>query len=786
MPNRRDDNDDGSSPWATDEILTGPAPTFEWNRTEPDNEAEARAASEPTKRNSVLVALGCTAALIVGTAILWPRDADPSGATNVDVAPETTLGTLPSTSDDVETGDPDAAPSAPVRGDDTEGVLAPPTQDSTDDVGQIDLPDPVAAISAPTELVMVTTSEIVTLSLPSGLVRRVELVGPTRSEIVVAPDASAVLDENGLNIVPRVGPSLQVDVGSGSDRGSYLNGWDADETGATRFFVETFGPGDDQRFTVGVDGEQSPYEPDPSRAGFFSFFGNLRSQGGEQIVNDAGGVYVIAPDGGVERLSTGQAVAANPGFVLLRECDAQLACGYSILNRETGERQASTATTEQLAVGYGFDLAPDGTSALVDEWYGDERRLIDLSDGDTIATSPTLSGSSRNTRWAADSSGVFMPGMSSPGITFLDRTSGELVQFGTELGQILELGVRMPDTELDAFDNIVATRSFGLSVELSEPAELDVVVLSELGSMALLDLDETQASVWTTPTARGRTAPDLFAIGSEVIVVPENGTRGFVTTFGHSTPIELAEGVEPPESPRFPGPTPDVMWTSQNDGTDGVEHQVVQIRDGALPADGGGAVQLTNSELLGEDGTGQLVARLSGAVHVVGVTDTSKLTDGDLLALGPDHALVRTCDETLRCSVDRIVRETGAPMPATGEQLPETVDVLATAHSVGDPQLSPRLSGTISPNGDAAFVSGATAENVTKWWLVDFVSGRHFEVPAPAGGQPILWNAQASAATYLSDGSVVVIDRQAEQTATVVGLGAVHAITSVGAAFADE
>ncbi|MEP6296091.1 MAG: hypothetical protein ABJ382_02105, partial [Ilumatobacter sp.] len=581
----------------------------------------------------------------------WPRSGESDEAAPAKPDPVTTLGTLPSI-------DATAIPTSllPTEPDDFLAT-APDIQDA--DATAIDLPDAVAAIAEPTEIVVVSNSEILTLSLPSATIRRVQVSSTVESGVVVAPDASAWFAGSDLNILPRIGSALTVDVSNGGTGGGYVRDWVTDESGSTQFLIDTFTGIENVQYIVDIDGEVAQFETDTSSFDTFDFYGGLRSGVGGTIVNDAGGVYVIGSDDEVERLSTGRALASNDGFVLLRECDESLDCGYVVLDRATGERHPSPATTEQLGNSYGFDLAPDGTALVAYGYDGQERRMVDLVGGTVIAEADYYLGGDRNTLWAADSSGVFAVNTNGTGLNFTDRISGNSVEFGEEFGRISGLGVRMPDAELGPLEAIVTTRTLNFSEAPSTPIGFDVAVLGRLGAMAFVDLDTGTSSTWSVPFIGGNNAPDLVTDGNEILVVPAGGNDGFITTFGETRPLELPDGATSPGFPRFPAGSVGTVWSPHDSQVGGVDHEVVAIGDN-VDTTASGDITLDNSELLGEDGTGRLVARVSGDVFVVDDVGTTRLTDGDLLALGPNHAIVRNCDDALQCSVVLTDRASGA------------------------------------------------------------------------------------------------------------------------------
>lgn len=780
------ETDGDGSPWATDDIVAGPAPDFVWDQPDPPVADDPSRRDDPRRRNHVLVALGTVLVLGLGAIALWPGDEDPAESSDIADQPDTTLGTLPDSADGNEDDEP---PSTSAADDETtektnDDLLASGSAEVVGDVTSIELPVGVAAIEDPTEIVINAAGELVTVSLPSGTVRRAGVSGSLGSGFVVGPDATAWFDGSAVKLLPRIGPALTVDLDTTPSSGGYLSDWVVDETGTTQFLVDVFDQNENRQVTVSTTGEVAEYEADTSRFDSFGFYGGFRASGGEAILNDAGGTYVISPDDTVSRISSGRALAANDGFVLLRECDESLVCGYLVHDRLTDERRPTPVTSDDLGRPFGFDLAPDGSATLAYDEGGQERTMVDLVDGGVVTGVGLTIGPERNTQWAPDSSGVFTPNPSGDGLLFIDRASGESVRFAAELGRVSGLGVRATDAELVESSNVVVSRPLEFSEAPTGPTGLNLVVLGDLGSMAHLDLDGRAAAVWSVPATPGSNAPDLFPVGDEVVVLPRGATGGFVSAFGSTTPLALPDDAEAPGYQRFPASEPTVVWSPRNGRTDGVDHQVVRIHSGGAPADLGGAVSLNNSELLGGDGQGRLVARIAGDVFVVAVIGTTKLTEGELLALGPDHALVRTCDDALQCSVDRLDRTT-VTVSSPPSRSPALEDLFSFGRPVLEPGRSPLLSDTMSPDGTAAIVRVGESGEPGEWAMADFTTGGRIDLPSPANGQPIIWNADGSVAAFISDGDVVLVDRVAGRTSTLEGLGEVRSITDVDPSFSE-
>jgi hypothetical protein len=69
--------------------------------------------------------------------------------------------------------------------------------------------------------------------------------------------------------------------------------------------------------------------------------------------------------------------------------------------------------------------------------------LVDLSSGSTVVVTDNGSYARSKSVWAAGSEGVFRTSLTSSGLEFLDRATGDVTSFAAELGTLGEFGVRL-------------------------------------------------------------------------------------------------------------------------------------------------------------------------------------------------------------------------------------------------------------------------------------------------------------------------------------------------------
>lgn len=799
------DAPDGPSPWATDDIEISSAPTeFDWTAVSPSAASastndgdDAEDGGGPSRRGFAIAGI-VAAVAVLGAVLFWPGGGSDDDATSLDAddaeSAPTTFGTLPDPNEDPTPSTSDAAPddAGPDGDDDSttvdeEGSGEPTLLDpiaGNDRPNRLELPAALAQTSTPTEVVLATRDGIATLSIPSGHLRWSTAGGDSiGGNLVTAPDAAAYMT-NGpsgstqLTIIPRVGAPIEVGGAFEDGNGGFIRGWLTTADGGSAFQVQTFEPNGDRVVLVDVGGGITEVDPAQSSTGFSTFDYARTTE--LNIVNDAGGVYLIEADGTASRIATGRAFAANGDHLLLRDCDATLACRLIVQNYVSGEITEVDPALE-IANMFSIDLSPDGTALATVENDGtgvDTVQLVEIATGTVIDVGrPGPSFFAPGSLWLADSSGTVTTALGGPGLSFLDRSTGEQTEFGDELGAVYSLGVRYPDAELPPETGPLVDADIELSGELTTPTDLDIVVLGSLGTMARLDLDDGSAVAWTVPgLASG--PPDLFAIRDSVTALTDRD--GFVASVGEARPINT-DVVEIPPGPRIAGPGAGLVWSPLDDtATDGVGHRLTSL-DPDLPAFDGTEIVVAGATLLGGDGGGALVASAPGGTYAITASATSRLTTGELLALGTRHVLARECDTELVCRTFLLDRSTGERSTVvTPRNVGEAVraDTVAIAPGDGGP-----VGGTISPDGTVALTE-VSDPDAAGWVLNDLATGNWKEIPAPLPGQPLIWSDDGSALVYLSEAGPFVYERATDQLLRINGLGEVIAVSRVTDEFA--
>lgn len=778
--------------WATDSIPIDDAPTeFDWSTSNREAEPDPGDVEPPSRRGKV-VGAGIAAGLLltVGAIVVWPNsDASNDESADLPDSPPATFDTLPgaqvTTIPDTDTGTLDEEP-APEGDPDNVGDVDLPAGDlldaadaQSDNAAQplsIELPLALAAVSAPTEVVMTTEEGLITLSLPSGNLRFTNSEGVPRFQggsVIVAPDAAAYTYQDTITIVSREGAVFEVDTSpDGGDL--FLSGWLTDDNGKTVFRASLFrGNGEQLELIVSVEDGVTELPGSSNAAETF-----LRTASGG-IVNDTGGVYRTDPDGSATRASSGRAFAANGDHVLLRECDEFRSCTVSVLDLVTDERVPVDGGDEALGNAFSLDLAPDGSafSRLAPETSGPGVRQIVTLDGTVVAETETSGFFTSGSTWMADSSGIIDPMPNEDGLRFLDRSTGGTVSFGQEeLGRVFSYGVRYPDTELPPLIAGPVESPIALSTPLTVSTGLDLVVFGDAGRMAYLDLDTRTAVAWPAPRVGGLRPPEMFVQGNQITVVGPGENSGFTARFGSTSELDGIEGTGSfPPAPRIVGPSPELVWAERGPDVSGVNHRLVVI-DGSLPASDGPELIIENSTLLGSDGTGGLLAEIGGDIFSVGADGQNRITAGELLALSVDHALVRECNDQLNCAVSLLGRESGSLTPITNA-------TLRSAAPVTTDRVAPTV-GTISPDATAFLVQEGGDDDDGTWVVVDVRNQTRTTIPRPDERQPLVWNDRSTYMVFVAGEVVHIYDRTNARLSTVEGLGSVRAIAGVGPDFA--
>ncbi|MFT4616311.1 MAG: hypothetical protein ACI89G_000541 [Minisyncoccia bacterium] len=170
----------------------------------------------------------------------------------------------------------------------------------------------------------------------------------------------------------------------------------------------------------------------------------LATPGGDLVVKDTGGSYLLAEDG-TTRITSGDVVATGRNHLLLRECDQQLECSLASFDRNGFRTLWATDLPDGANPQQVNGLSPGGDALLIngDRLSADhpgELQVFELLDGAVASLR-----SSRNfggfAAWANDSSGVFY---ADDQLMYVTRSGDRTVVVSADLPHLRALSTRAP------------------------------------------------------------------------------------------------------------------------------------------------------------------------------------------------------------------------------------------------------------------------------------------------------------------------------------------------------
>lgn len=280
--------------------------------------------------------------------------------------------------------------------------------------------------------------------------------------------------------------------------------------------------------------------------------------------------------------------------------------------------------------------------------------------------------------------------------------------------------------------------------------------------------EETEADNEIASVLGGDRDPIVASLDDRTVVVTATGNAYEISR--DTDPVDLGLGIG---GPVFGELNSDVVWFVQPAGP-GIEILQLQFSETGLIPTAGGITEYRDATVLGNDGNGNVVIRNPGGVYVVGDAPPVRLTTGTLLAIGPDTAFVRECDENLECTNVVIDRTNG-----------DRIEFLLDFDFVPiEPRIGLGALPTISVGGRQAIVrvSNKIGQDETQWRLFDFERNSSTVVAPPDPSSPILWGDTGSTAAWLSDSILKFwtysTDPDSNQAVSVEGIPKLSAITS--------
>lgn len=784
-----------------------------------------------TRRRGLVIggAVVTALAVAVGVSLVIP-DTDLDGGITATPADEDTV---------IDTSDPQVGPATdPEDTDDAGGEVLPGLTDDDVDPNdpdgdgiplRVDVPEPLASITSPTEIVALTSDGLhVTVSLPSGGVRVApHEISPSaipdvffNSSLLATPSFSVFSDGGDLVVVDRLGDVSEVPAPALSsdsvtfDARRFPIGWSrtadgtevaiiaaSDFTGLQASFAAVTAAGDVTPLQFGLDA--NVFEPVPA---VFDDGAIVLENGGLIVrrtsVDDSGGA-----------IATGDLLAGGTAGSVVRRCDAPDVCVVELID-ETGQpiRAVAPTVAESLRSQFfgGAVLSPSGEHVLVRGPTGDVPPnqswvlAIRLDDGEAtpiVGLSDVFSGEFPS--WLADGSMVVGrpendsgsdPFPSEPGVQVVPLDPEvEPFRFAEEIGTVLSVTTRFPDAELPVPAPITTAALEG--VPLAAIGLPPVIVADTGGRASRIDFSTGEVTSWRATLApgwagvggaqviprdrEGDVVDDLDGevldgelptdIPSEVVVINRRGDAA-ITIVGD----EVAVPPDWPSGERYPYNLK-LIWAAVP-GESGapatyqlVDHQSVTRSDARVPV----------SDVIGSDGEGGLVHRFAGDVWVSDFDTTTRLTSGEVWAMNDTAALVWECDDDLVCDQRVVDRTTGERRATSGP--------LGRFAIGATPGRDVTLTGTLSPDRRWALVelsdTARTAAADPPWGFVELETGRIVATDAPDPLHPVIWSDDGEVAVFVSQRRLRMFDAAAF---TVVGedggLGGFDGLAAMGPA----
>jgi hypothetical protein len=335
------------------------------------------------------------------------------------------------------------------------------------------------------------------------------------------------------------------------------------------------------------------------------------------------------------------------------------------------------------------------------------------------------------------------------------------VRAGVNEGATFDSQVWFPDTEppsstaraTDGADTTVATlpepepQWVTSQVELSPAVQAitqptEVIALNDNGTLIAIAIPSGEVHTIDTE----RSSETVLGLGPQVIVLLSIvGGESMLTSVGRPlTSIDVPDGVGPVA--RRPG-VDEFVVMSNPVSPSSTGRPFLLAGDGTLTelfdepfvdASPGGFLFLP---------TGEVAVRDSGGVYVVDASGTSRrLTDGDLIAIGPNQYLLKECTDNLVCTYLRVDA-------ITGERSPVELD------------LSDRyVGGSLSPDGSSLSYVEFGGE-VPLQRIVDLDTGVVTELDTARsygfffGTDESIWAADSSGVFAINNTQIVFFDR---------------------------
>ena len=270
----------------------------------------------------------------------------------------------------------------------------------------------------------------------------------------------------------------------------------------------------------------------------------------------------------------------------------------------------------------------------------------------------------------------------------------------------------------------------------------------------MIELDLEHANLRRRPDA-GRYSIDqsLLAVGDDWVVVPnQNNGR---TTVIHDDGTTEGLNVDGWQLLWVEGT--DRFWRTDTSNSWGTPTRLTEIDVSGDPT--GAAIELPGTAWpFVADPNGGLIIATSGRIYRVTPDAVELIGNGDLLGVSGDVAVLRGCDEQLRCGVSVVDRATGAIRSLPRDASLDPNMVFDSTYNWGNNRTSP-----ISPDGRWCGVT-APGPGPPTFGLLDLETGAFTRLSTDTYPLSVVWSPDSRFAFYLDSGVLHARDTMADES----------------------
>jgi hypothetical protein len=275
---------------------------------------------------------------------------------------------------------------------------------------------------------------------------------------------------------------------------------------------------------------------------------------------------------------------------------------------------------------------------------------------------------------------------------------------------------------------------------------MQLVGLTAQGDLLDVDLDTGQRLTTDIPGGAPGALATIVAGANWTFIQRWDVNVSFVVPRGQppadvSPPPELAGGV-------YRGPEPDTVWVPEYEETIGAIQGLNLFRLDGEPL--GRSIDVQGQYPVQSDLRGGVMVQAGGGVYAVAEAGARRVADGELVGVGVNHFLVRSCDEAMACGLFVVDREGGER-----RQVPVIrVDGLAQFSGWTGTD-----SASIAPDGSAAILFGLDGDGSNAAILGTDTGTYRTLARMTGGGISIAWSDDSRYVAFVNARRFQVYDR---------------------------